>query len=1152
MKTVLASFRTIFLGAVSVGVVLLGGAPAAARVLDDFNDNTKTGWTDFTFVPGFGLPTEADQQFKFALPPVGRAIFTASQKTTETFELKEGRTLEFRVDIVSAGSKDSFAVLAFIPTANSPGTLAGYGFAKSTTDVLLTKGINRYFVNEATALKQDNTTLVLTLTVRGGNVIVTGKVLDKDDRNAVIWQKAVIDTPAADVMADGDDSPAPPFITTGYFTLICYADYDRNAPENPYFANYDNAEVWVTDRAVLDDFDDNAKSGWTDFTFVPGFGLPKEENQQFRFALPPAGRAIFTASQKTTQVFELKEGERLQFGVDIVESGGKDSFAVLAFIPTANSPGTLAGYGFAKSTTDILLTKGINRYFVNEAIDLKQNNISLALTLTVRHGNVEIHGQALDKDANNAVFWERTFVDTPAADVMADGEDSPAAPFITSGYFTLICYADYDRNAPENPYFVYFDNAVVAAPPVAANTAPLISEVQPIEFGNFLPASTVVSFKVDDDKPLSNDRLSITLNGVAYTVANGLTVGGSGASRTVSLGGLQPNVNYVAILSAEDSDGATTSRALYFDTFAPDSLVIEVEDYNFDNGRFIDNPTPAPEGSGPAATAYSLQTGTPNVDYLDTRPAPHATLSVYRPDDTVRMQHSLDHGRAKFAAAGGTEAGVYDYDVGDIAGGEWLNYTRTFPAGSYEVYLRQALANMDTGESVLELITSDPSQPNQTTRLLGSFLGAKTGFQYRNFLLTDATGQRAIVRLAGIATLRLRQVTADAPDGARYQNYLIFNPVPDPGLQRAVVASTSPAAGATVTGVQPVITVKIQNRDTSVKADTIKLEINGQVVPASIVPTAEGAELTYPIWPLPPSGANNTARVSFKDNFEVEVSNQWDFVLSYLSLDPANRRPGPGNQSGFKARFVQATADAQPLANDLQRAEDQLAANSTIPKAVDVTEQVQVVNLAQDERVSGFFDGEQLVPGLDEAQFGTDDFAVEINTWLELPAGPVRFRIVTDDGYKLSSGRSPNDKEPVLGFHNGGPANETVEFIVPAAGLYPFRLVWYERGGNAYAEWSAEDLADPAKRTLINDPNTPGAIKAFTQVPPPTPAVTLLAASVVTGPYDPDPSATVNTNTKTVTVPRTSEVRFYRLRAGSALRFKSIRLEAANVVMTYE
>src|SRR5262245_53191126 len=336
-----------------------------AKILDNFDDNAKTGWTDFTFVPGVGLPVEQNSQFKFEIPgavlaQAKQGLFTASQKTSESFELKEGRRIEFRVDLVSGGAKDSFAVLGFLPTANSPGTLAGYSLAKSTTDVLITKGIGKYFVADAGAtadLKNENVTMVLSLTALNGSVTITGRVLDKDNNNAVIWEKTVVDTPGADVLVAGSDSPAAPFISSGYFTLFCYADYDANAVEDPYTVTYDNAEVYVTDLTVLDDFNDNAKTAWTDFTFVPGFGLPVEQNGEFKFEIPgavltQAGQGLFSASQKVSREFALTEGERVEFTVDLIKGGAKDSFAVLGFLPTANPPSSLAGYSLAKSTTD--------------------------------------------------------------------------------------------------------------------------------------------------------------------------------------------------------------------------------------------------------------------------------------------------------------------------------------------------------------------------------------------------------------------------------------------------------------------------------------------------------------------------------------------------------------------------------------------------------------------------------------------------------------------------------------------------------------------------------------------------------------------------------------------------------------------------------
>lgn len=1160
MKNLINSSSRLLAAALVFAVLIMGPLAAKARVVDNFDDNTKTDWKDFTFVPGFGIPKEAGGQMQFELPPAGQAIFTATQKTSEQVTLQEGRTVEMRVDVIQGGGKDSFAVLAFIPTANSPGTLAGYGLAKSTTDVLLTKGIGKYFVADAGApaqIKMDNVTLVLTLIARNGAVEITGKVLDKANNDAVLWQKTVVDTAGADVLADGEDNPAAPYLTAGYFTLYCYEDFDSAAPEDPYRVYYDNAEIFITDTAVLDNFDDNTKSDWKDFTFVPGFGLPTETSGQFRFVQPPAGQAIFTGSQKTSQTFQLTEGERLEFRVDIEEGGGKDSFAILSFTPVANSPSTLSGYGFAKSTTDVLLTKGIGKYFVaadGPEAQLKNEKITLVLSLTVRNGAVTFTGKVLDRENNNAVIWERTVVDSPGADVLADGQDSPAAPYLGAGYFTLFCYQDFDRNAPEDPYKIYYDNAIVSAPPAAANVPPQIVEVTPAEFASFVAATSEVSFKLADDKVISDDKILVKLNEANLTVGNGLTVTASGNTKTVKLGGLAANVNYALTITVTDSDGETVSRTVYFDTFASSSLMVEIEDYNFGGGRFINNPAVVAEGSS-AENAYSLQVGVPGVDFNDTRTTPRVQDTMYRPEDPVRMQRSRDNLRAKYGAAGGTAAGVYDYDVGDIAEGEWFNYTRTFPAGTYEVYLRQALVNMVSGESVLELVEGDRTQPNQTTRVLGSFLGQRTGFQYRNFALTDGTGKtKTIVRLSGESTLRLRQVTPDAPDATRYQTYLIFIPVADPGLQRASIASISPPADSTVETVTPVIRAEIRNRDTTVKADTIRLEVNGQVVVPGVTSDANGSVVTYTMAQLPASGATNTAMLEFKDNTDTAISTRWSFVVTYKSLLAANRRAGPGLGRGLQVLVVQAPQGSS-LANDLQRAEDQLAPNSSIPVAMKTNVVEQVINQSQDDRVTGFFPGETLVPGLEGDVNGTDDFAVEITGWLELQAGVHRFGVVTDDGYKVSSGAAPKDKEPVLAYHNGGPANETFDFVAPAAGFYPFRMMWYERGGNAYAEWFSVDAAT-GDRILINDPDNPKAIKAFLEVES-GPSIVVQSAAEVTGPYAAETAAVVNAEAKTIRLRGGQGMRFYRLQmpgaaAGTRLRISTLKLEGADIVLSYE
>jgi len=1138
---------------------LLIPAPLCGHVLDNFDDNVKTDWQDFTFVPGFGIPSEANGQFQFVLPPAGRAIFTGSRKTSEEFELRNGRTIEFKVDLVEGVGADSFAVLAFIPTTNALSTLAGYGLSKSTTDILLSKGIGKYFYNENVAppVKNVNVTLVLSLTAKDGTVTIKGSVLDKDNGNAVLWEQTVTDTPAADVLADGTDDPAPPYITRGHFALFCYED--NGTTQTEYKVVYDNAETCVLDDMVLDDFDDNTKTAWEDFTFIPGVGLPTEANGQFAFNLPNANRAIFSGSRKTSRAFDLRECDRLQLRVDLVHGEGKDSFAVLGFIPTTNSLGTLAGYGFAKSTTDILLTKGIGKYFYNEnpTPAIKNDNVTLVLDLTVSNrATVFIKAQVLDKDAGNAVLWEQTVVDTPDPDVLADGTDDPATPYITTGHFSLFCYEDFDQNAPQANYQVIYDNAAVLAPALAANQPPQIADVNPPETANFLPPSTQITFNAADDKPLVNTGISVTLNGTnTFTSANGLTITGSGNTRGVTLGGLQINIDYTAVLQVVDSDNATNRVLLHFDTFDTNNMVIEVEDYNFSSGGFYDAPVPAPEGSGPQDNSYNNQLGTRDIDFTDTRPSPNFTNTKYRSGDPVRMQHTLDVQRQKYIDAGGAANSVFDYDVADIVSGEWLNYSRFFVPGSYLVYLRQSMVNLGQGECVLERVTSDHALPDQTTVPLGSFLGKLSGYQYRNVLLTDALGNPAIVRLTDFDTIRLRQATTPPGDAGIAQNYLLLVPTADPGLQRARVVSLSPADGTTVNTVTPAINVTIQNFDTSVEVDSIVLKLNGNTVAATATATASGATVTYDISPLPPSGSLNTAQIIFRDNFNVTQTNTWTFTVVYETLNPVNRVQGAPGARGFHLRMVQAPAGTA-LDNSLARAEDQLRVPSPYTAFMDTNTTVQVIN--QNKLLvgsSGHFPGDYVVPGLYDADSngfgnGDNDFVVEMVAYLDLPAGIHTFGATTDDGYKTSSGSQLHDasSEAVIAFHNGGPANETFNFVVTQPGLYPFRFLWYERGGSAHGELFSTNRTSGV-RTLINDPDSAEAIKAYLDVG--QAQVQLQTAPDLAGPFADDPNAVHDAGQSTFRVPPSGARRFYRLASTTQYRITSIRLVGGNIEIQY-
>jgi hypothetical protein len=233
------------------------------------------------------------------------------------------------------------------------------------------------------------------------------------------------------------------------------------------------------------------------------------------------------------------------------------------------------------------------------------------------------------------------------------------------------------------------------------------------------------------------------------------------------------NTTYAVRLVTIDSDQATNSMILRFDTFDRQLPVIEVEDYNFEGGQFIDEPVLVPEGTGPQPHAYSGRSGVAGADYHDTRTAPGRSL--YRPQDPVSTRHTSDFRRPKFVEAGGPADDIFDYDVHDIEAGEFLTYTRPFPEAFYEVYLREAVLNLDQADTVLERVMGLP-ETNQTTLTLGHFIGRNSGFEYRNVPLTDDLGNKVAVLLSGVATLRLRQLTSAPTDGAIYQNYLVFVP----------------------------------------------------------------------------------------------------------------------------------------------------------------------------------------------------------------------------------------------------------------------------------------------------------------------------------------------------------------------------------------
>ncbi len=763
-----------------------------ARVLDDFDDNKVTGWEKFDFGSGNGFLKEEDGQFTIGMHQAPKQpFFVAATYGSETYTIEDGVTLEFRIDLIEANQQEAYAAVGFIPTDTSVSQLSGYSAVKDGGDVILAKGLGKYFYDitdgEWTETPE-NITLSISMTGKGENVVMTVKVLDIENNNAVLFEQTSMDTPEADDFQSGADSPAGPFIgKPGNFVLLLYHN-DTNGSLPASTVTLDNAKMFQYEASAVDDFDDNKVKDWEKFDFGSGNGFLNEEEGRLTIGMhQPAGQPFFVAATYEPKTFTIEDGTTVEFSVDLIQANQPDAFAVLSFIPKEYSVGTLTGYSFAKDINDLLFAKGLSKYFYETTegdwID-REENVRLVLSMTGSGQSVEVTTKVLDLENNEAVLFEQTVTDTTEAEDFSTGEDDPVASFIgKSGNFVLLLYHN-DTSGSLPASNVILDNAYASVSGAKGkNQPPNIASVEPGASSLFLPASTKITFLVNDDQGVEPNGITVTLNGTTHTASNGLVVAGTATSREVSLGGLKAGENYHAVITAVDADGETDTRDLYFDTFGTNSFVVEVEDYNFsydDYGEFIDDPKIVPELDEDGEPnwvdgSYIGQAGEPGIDYFDANSGIGGPNHRYRPEDGASTAVALDLARQKFIDAGGTQKGVYDFGIGEIEEGEWLNYTRTYPNGEYLVYLRQAQFDMPEAKSTLELVTSATDEEDQTTEVLGSFLGSGSGVEFRNVPLTDEAGKEPIiVKLGGKATLRLAQHTTDPNGLYLLQNYLVF------------------------------------------------------------------------------------------------------------------------------------------------------------------------------------------------------------------------------------------------------------------------------------------------------------------------------------------------------------------------------------------
>ncbi len=242
---------------------------------------------------------------------------------------------------------------------------------------------------------------------------------------------------------------------------------------------------------------------------------------------------------------------------------------------------------------------------------------------------------------------------------------------------------------------------------------------------------------------------------------------------------------------------ATTNTFLASALGAPGQFVIEAEDFNYGGGQTKAVASTMPYVGGAYAgldAAYDIDYHSENADQV-----PNGYTPAYRA--TGKDANVVKDGRQVcLDANGGVQAsrGTWEvasnFKVGWSGNHAWQNFTRTFPAGTYNVYAGLSYGGTEAHQlsGSLALVTSGATTTTQTLAELGTFDAPGTGGWGLNTLvpLKDAGGALATVNLTGAQTVRFFSTSGD-------EDFFLF--VPGAAVTSPVIV-THPASVAVASG----------------------------------------------------------------------------------------------------------------------------------------------------------------------------------------------------------------------------------------------------------------------------------------------------------------------------------------------------------------
>ncbi|NOS68306.1 MAG: hypothetical protein HOP33_00025 [Verrucomicrobia bacterium] len=618
-------------------------------------------------------------------------------------------------------------------------------------------------------------------------------------------------------------------------------------------------------------------------------------------------------------------------------------------------------------------------------------------------------------------------------------------------------------------------------------TPPTIINVSPTNGSIFIdPIANNVTFEVGSiASTVRGSNVTLRLNGVAQTGLTFNTTGPTTQLFVTNNTALGANLLYSATIIVADDNSNTATNNFNFNTFSPNNLSLDAEDYNYGSGQFLPNPIP---------NAYAGLLGTLGVDYFEVDATATNPAVLYRAGD---LPQSLLVTGDPYDHAGFVGAGATDYELGFTDAGEWQNFTRDLADTNYTVYARAASGGGGT-IMVERLANATATTTDQPKAALGTCIIPATGgskiYSGQMIPLTDFFGNTVQIRFPGTNTFREVAVN----NRAYNLNYLMFVPNTNTATLKPYLSAGYPYPGATGVGLESSISFTIANRQTAVNPATIQLFLDSNNVTSSVTLSnnSAGSVVTY----VPPAflspNSNHVIRVIYTDNggSPTTTTNTWQFTtlnVTVITLPPADAQPiGSVPTPGFALRIYKVE-DAAPPTATIANAEAELSgtrtntitsepylnliSGDTIASAYSET---NVINYD----ITGLPTGTPAFPYKSEypliaAANPNNNIALESLMYLQLTNGSYIFVMRSDDGFKLTEG--PASTNLTIGTFDGGRGNgtpSTMYVTVLTNGLYPMRLLYYQAGSGGNAEFYALHNGTPI---LINDSTNANSIKAF-------------------------------------------------------------------------